>query len=51
VLLRNCAIVRYTRRSGWAMRGAIDHGLCAPERANKSNFCMRGSSSGHWKKM
>jgi len=29
--------------------GAIDHGLCAPERANKfSNFCVRGGSSGHW---
>ena len=47
-LLMNWMIARYTRGSGWAMRGAIDHGLCAPERANKfSNFCMRGSSSGH----
>jgi len=35
-------IARYARGSGWEMRSAIDHGLCAPERANKfSNFCMR----------
>ena len=45
----NWAIARYTRSSGWAMTGSIDHGLCAPERANKfSNFCVRGGSSGHW---
>jgi len=48
----NRVITRYIRGSGCAMRGAIDHSLCAPERANKvSNFCMRRNSSGRWKKM